>query len=95
MMLAIAVTVVSSIRLVGIMLLMSMLTIPQMTAALFVHRMSSLMALSAGLCLIGCVVGLFFSYSLNIPSGAAIIFVQVFMLTVSKLCMSICKKSDF
>jgi zinc transport system permease protein len=85
MMLAIAVTVVASIRLVGIMLLMSLLTVPQMTAALFTSRMSRMMMLSMLVSFIGCAAGLLASYYLNIPSGATIIFVQVIFFIIIKL----------
>jgi zinc transport system permease protein len=84
MMLAVAVTVVASIRLVGIMLLMSLLTVPQMTAALFASRMSVIMALSVAISIVGCLAGLFSSYFLNIPSGAAIIFVQAVVFLACK-----------
>jgi zinc transport system permease protein len=88
MMLAVSVTVVLSIRLAGIMLLMSLLTVPQMTAALFVSRIGIMMVLSVIVSIAGCVSGLFFSYCLNIPSGAAIIFVQVFIFLVCKLVLA-------
>ncbi|MDL2241923.1 metal ABC transporter permease [Bacteroidales bacterium OttesenSCG-928-L03] len=85
MMVAIAITIVASIRLVGIMLLMSMLTIPQMTANLFTSRFRNLIFLSIGIGFIGCITGLFISYYLNIPSGAAIIFVQIIGFFLCKL----------
>ncbi|MDR1562824.1 MAG: metal ABC transporter permease [Dysgonamonadaceae bacterium] len=94
MMLAIAVTVVASIRLVGIMLLMSLLTLPQMTAALFASRMSRMMLLSVLISFVGCVTGLMLSYLLNIPSGAAIIFVQVIVFFICKapFALGICRR---
>ena len=84
MMLAIAVTIVSSIRLIGIMLLMSLLTVPQMTANLFTSRMQKIIFYSIGLGIAGCISGLFISYYLNIPSGAAIIFVQILIFLLCK-----------
>jgi zinc transport system permease protein len=82
MMVAIAVCIVSSIRLIGIMLLMSLLTVPQMTANLFTARFRKMVIYSVGISVAGCFAGLFLSYSLDVPSGAAIIFVQgiVFLL---------------
>lgn len=85
MMLAIAVTVVASIRLIGIMLLMSLLTVPQMTANLFTSRFNRIILYSILISITGCFTGLFFSYSLNIPSGAAIIFVQIVLFLLGKL----------
>lgn len=77
LMIAIAVSIVASIRLVGIMLLMSLLTVPQITANLFTSGFRSLIILSVGISIVGCISGLFLSYYLNVPSGATIIFVQV------------------
>ncbi|HBG41297.1 MAG TPA: hypothetical protein DDZ96_11425 [Porphyromonadaceae bacterium] len=84
MMLFISVTIVLSIRLVGIVLLMSLITVPQMTANLFTSNYSKIIYLSVGISFVGCVVGLFLSYFLNIPSGAFIIFVLMLMFFVAK-----------
>ncbi len=85
MMLAIAVTIVCSIRLIGIMLLMSLMTIPQMTANLFTSRFKILIFYSIFIGLAGCVSGLFLSYYINVPSGATIIFVLVLIFLLCKL----------
>ncbi|MDL2223371.1 metal ABC transporter permease, partial [Bacteroidales bacterium OttesenSCG-928-M11] len=83
LMLGIAITIVASIRLVGIMLLMSLLTIPQMTANLFTNRLRKIIFFSILIGVFGCFIGLFFSYYLNIPSGAAIIFVQIIIFLLA------------
>lgn len=88
MMVAIAITIVASIRLIGIMMLMSLLTVPQMTANLFTCRFKIIVILSIAIGIVGCFAGLFLSYYLNVPSGAAIIFVQV-------LCFLLCKGATF
>ena len=87
MMIAIAVCIVSSIRLIGIMLLMSLMTIPQMTANLFTSRFKNIIIYSILFGIVGCFSGLFLSYYLNVPSGAAIIFVQVLIFLICKLWM--------
>jgi len=84
MMLAIAVCIVSSIRLIGIMLLMSLLTIPQMTANLFSAKFRNIIIYSVLIGILGCLSGLFLSYFLNVPSGATIIFVQVILFLLCK-----------
>lgn len=84
MMLFIAVTIVLSIRLVGIVLLMSLITVPQMTANLFTVNYSKIISLSIIFSFIGCVLGLFLSYYLNVPSGAFIIFVLILMYFIAK-----------
>ncbi|GHT74596.1 zinc ABC transporter permease [Bacteroidia bacterium] len=92
MMIAIAVCIVSSIRLIGIMLLMSLMTVPQMTANLFTSRFKNIIFLSILFGIIGCFSGLFLSYYLNVPSGAAIIFVQVLLFLGCKGVKSISRK---
>lgn len=84
MMFFIAVTIVLSIRLVGIVLLMSLLTLPQMTANLFTARFSKMIYLSITFGFIGCLAGLFLSYLLNVPSGAFIIFVLTGIFLICK-----------
>jgi zinc transport system permease protein len=93
MMLAIAVTIVSSIRLIGIMLLMSLLTVPQMTANLFTSRLHRIILYSIGLSIAGCFSGLFLSYYFNVPSGAAIIFVQILLFLLCKTALFLYQKT--
>ncbi len=84
MMLFTAVTIVLSIRLVGIVLLMSLITVPQMTANIFTVNYSKLISLSVLFSFIGSVSGLLLSYYLNVPSGAFIIFVLILMFFLAK-----------
>lgn len=85
MMFFIAVTIVLSIQLVGIVLLMSLFTLPQMTANLFTHKFSVMIYLSIIFGFIGCLAGLLLSYYLSVPSGAFIIFVLTGMYILAKL----------
>ena len=85
MMLFIAVAIVLSIRLVGIVLLMSLITVPQMTANLFTVNYSKMIILSSIISFVGCVAGLFLSYFLNVPSGAFIIFVLILLFFLGKV----------
>ena len=77
MMTLIAMTIVSTLRLVGIVLAISLLTIPQMTANLFASRFMGMAWLSVVFGTIYCMAGLTVSYLLNVPSGASIIFVSI------------------
>ncbi len=72
-----AVTIVLSIRLIGIVLLLSVLTLPQMMANLFCHEYRRMVWLSCLLCLAGCVGGLLLSVALNVPAGACIVSLMV------------------
>lgn len=76
-MILIALTVVLNIRVVGIILILSLLTIPQATANLYTNDFKKLLILSTLFALFGTISGLFISYFLDIPSGAAIIFTLV------------------
>lgn len=85
MMTLIALTVVLNIRVVGIILILSLLTIPQATANLYTNDFKKLLVLSSVFAFIGTVSGLFISYFLDIPSGASIIFTLVLMFGILKL----------
>lgn len=88
----IAISIVLSIRVVGIILLISLFTIPPATANTFSHHFGKLMVWSIILSFIGSFIGLILSYSINIPSGASIVVVLVIMFGVVKLAAGL-KKS--
>jgi zinc transport system permease protein len=80
----VALTIVLNIRVVGIILVMSLLTIPQAIANLFTKRFDYMMFYSIGFAFLGSVTGLSFSYIYDIPSGAAIIFSLVVLYGLFK-----------
>lgn len=84
----IALTVVLNIRVVGIILILSLLTIPQASANLFTKDFRKLLILSSVFAFIGTLLGLFISYFLDIPSGAAIIFTLVIIFGILRLIKS-------
>ncbi|WP_101690069.1 metal ABC transporter permease [Dysgonomonas massiliensis] len=92
MMMFIAITIVMSIRLVGIVLLMSILTIPQMTANLFTSNFVKMIWLSVLIGFIGCIVGLFLSALLDVPSGVFIIFTQIVAFLVLRYVVRLVQK---
>lgn len=85
LMMFIALTIVACLRMVGIVLAISLLTLPQMTANLFTYSFKRIIGLSIVIGYIGCLGGLLLSYQLQVPSGAAIIFVSILIYTVAKL----------
>lgn len=89
MMTIIAMTIVSTLRMVGIVLAISLLTIPQMTANLFTYSFKRMILLSIAIGWIDCLSGLAISYALNVPSGASIIFVSIVIYTIMKTIKSI------
>lgn len=80
----VALTIVLNIRVVGIILVMSLLTIPQAIANLFTKKFDRMMIASILFGFIGSMAGLVFSYFYDIPSGAAIIFTLVVMYGLIK-----------
>jgi len=81
----VALTIVMNIRVVGIILVMSLLTIPQAISNIFTRNFGTMMILSVIFAFIGSMAGLLFSYSFNIPSGASIIFALVILFGILKL----------
>lgn len=77
LMMLIALTIVSCLRMVGIVLAISLLTIPQMTANLFTYSFKKIIWLSIAIGFLGCLGGLFISYHWKVPSGASIIFFSI------------------
>lgn len=84
LMMCIALTIVSCLRMVGIVLVISLLTLPQMTANLFTNSFKRIIWLSILIGYVSCIGGLFFSYKYQIPSGAAIIFVSILIYALAK-----------
>jgi len=80
----VALTIVLNIRVVGIILVMSLLTIPQAIANLFTKRFDIMMIYSILFGFVGSITGLAFSYIYDIPSGAAIIFTLVVLYGIIK-----------
>ena len=89
LMMLIALTVVACLRMVGIVLVISLLTLPQMTANLFSHSFKHIIWLSILIGQISCLGGLLLSYHLNIPSGASIIFISILIFTLCKVAKSL------
>jgi zinc transport system permease protein len=81
----IALTIVACLRMVGIVLVISLLTVPQMTANLFTYNFRKMIWLSIVTGFAGCIGGLFTSYLLNVPSGASIIFFSILIYAICKL----------
>jgi zinc transport system permease protein len=80
----IAITIVLNIRVVGIILILSLLTVPQATANLFTNDFKRMMLLSVGFAFLGSFSGLLISFFADIPSGASIIFTLVILFGLMK-----------
>jgi zinc transport system permease protein len=84
MMILISLTIVICIRVVGIVLLIALLTIPVVTANIFYKDFKNIMVGSVVLGFVGMMVGLYFSFEANLPSGAAIILAQSIIWLICK-----------
>ena len=84
MLMLVALVIVINIRVAGIILVISYLTIPQSTANLFVNDLKKIIILSILISFSGSVIGLLISYYGNIPSGATIIFVFVLIFAIAR-----------
>ena len=80
-----ALVIVVSIRVSGVILVLSLLTLPQATANLFTKKFGPIMLLSIGIGFIGMLIGLYLSYYTNMPSGATIILVMTAFFGIGKL----------
>ncbi len=85
----IGLTVVIAMRVVGLIMVIALLTIPPAIANLYLKDMRAIMALSAALSMLFCTIGLIISYVLNFPSGAVIILVAGLAYVLAALIRSL------
>ncbi len=81
----VAVCIVLTIRLVGVMLLMSMLALPQMTAETFCHRFKTIMFLSIAISLLCSLAGLFLATVIEVPCSALIVLTMTAAYIIARL----------
>lgn len=81
----VAMAIVFSIRSVGIVLLISLLTIPAVIVNSLTQDYRKIAPWAVVVAVAGNIAGLWFSYNLNIPAGAATIFVLAITLIIVKL----------
>ncbi|MGM9853867.1 MAG: metal ABC transporter permease [Muribaculaceae bacterium] len=79
-----AVCIVLTIRLVGIMLLMSMMTLPMMIAEVWLHRFGPLMVAGAVISATCSVAGLFIGTVIDVPCSAIIVLLLCAAYLVSR-----------
>jgi manganese transport system permease protein len=74
---------VASLQTVGIVLVVAMLITPAATAYLLTNRLSVMIFISAGLGVIASVIGLYFSFTYNLASGASIVLVATVLFLLA------------
>ena len=85
MAIVIAIAIVLSIKVMGIILLLSLITIPTVIANDITKDFKLITPLSAIIAVVGNVVGFILSYEYDIPTGSCIIFILVMLLIGVKL----------
>lgn len=81
----IAIAIVLSIKVMGIILLLSLITIPTVIANDITKDFRRITPLSAIVAVVGNISGFILSYEYDIPTGSCIIFILVVLLIVVKL----------
>jgi manganese/iron transport system permease protein len=85
LMILIALTVVASMKSVGVILVLSLLITPSATAYLLVPRFHQVMLVGAVLGVVSSISGMYLSYYYNLPSGPAIVMVASFFFVLAFL----------
>lgn len=81
----IALTVVASMKVVGVILVLSLLIAPGATAYLLVPRLHQVMGVGSAIGVAASVTGLYLSYYFNLPSGPAIVLVVSILFSLAFL----------
>lgn len=79
MMVMTCVCIVLTIKMIGVMLLMSLLSLPQLIAEHLTNRYSRMILLSGIVSLVGCVGGLWLSVLIDVPASAVIVILLALM----------------
>lgn len=85
LMILIALTIVASLKVVGVILVLALLVTPGATAYLLVTRLHQMMLLGAAVSIISSVSGMYLSYYFNLPSGPAVVLVSAGFFTLAFL----------
>ncbi len=88
----VAVCIVLTIRMAGIMLLMSMLSLPQMIAETWCRRFISVMAASVAISSVCCTGGLLLSVAIDVPCSALIVIVMAAAFIIARAAAQISRR---
>lgn len=83
--LVLSVSIVISIKIVGIILVSALLVIPGATAQLFARNLYCMIAASCGVAVISTVLGLFLSYEFDIAPGGSIVLTAAAIFLIALL----------
>jgi manganese/iron transport system permease protein len=84
LMMLIGLTIVASLKAVGVILVLALLITPAATAYLLVNRLHQVMFLGVAIAVSSSITGMYLSYFFNLPSGPAIVLVAsgIFILAL-------------
>ena len=85
LMMLIGLTIVASLKTVGVVLVLSLLITPAATAYLLVTRLHHMMFLGVGVGVLASISGMYLSYFYNLPSGPAIVLVASVLFLLALL----------
>ncbi len=85
LMILIGLTIVASLKAVGVILVLSLLITPAATAYLWVSRLHLMMFVGVGIGILASISGMYMSYFYNLPSGPAIVLVASVFFVLSFL----------
>lgn len=88
----VAVCIVLTIRLIGIMLLLTLFTMPQMIAETHTRRFLPMMLMSVAWSAVCSVLGLLFSYYLNVPASSTIVLTLILAYAAVRVVMAVDNK---
>lgn len=80
-----AVCIVLTIRAMGVMLLMSVLSLPIITAEIWCRRFGTIMVAAATISIVCCIIGLLLSTIINVPCSALIVLTMIAAYIVARL----------
>jgi len=75
--------IVTSLQIVGAILIVAMIIAPGATSYLLTNRLPVMIALSVAIGAIAAIVGMFFSLTFNMPSGASIVLTLAVIFTIA------------
>jgi len=78
-----AVTVVLSVKMVGIMLVSALLILPAVTALQFAKGFKTAMIMAGFVSLISVLLGISFSFLLDLPTGATIVMINILFFSLA------------
>ena len=77
MMALVALSIVATLKVAGVVLVICLLSVPQMTANLFCHSFGRMAVWSVVVAIAGCYGGLLVSTWLNVPCGASVVIILI------------------